>query len=156
MNKPMTVIIAVDSSTFSSEILRIATARAWERGTRFIVFTAVEPSLDYEATQQFVHSCRLILDDRVDRLKEKFPHCEVMGECEVGHAGTLIVEAAREHNADMIVIGSHGDTGVRSPHIGSVAAEVVNRAPCSVAVIKLKKHPIEAAKNGSSHTAVKH
>jgi nucleotide-binding universal stress UspA family protein len=39
----------------------------------------------------------------------------------------------------MIVLGSHGDTGYRRDRVGSVAAAVVNQAPCTVELIKVVK-----------------
>lgn len=47
-----------------------------------------------------------------------------------------IVRAAREAEADLIVMGSHGRTGLEHLLIGSVAERVVRKAPCSVLVVR--------------------
>ncbi len=54
----------------------------------------------------------------------------------VGPAYRLIVEAAREHEAGLIVMGSHGRTGLRRLLMGSVTERVVGQAPCAVLVVK--------------------
>ena len=40
-------------------------------------------------------------------------------------------------NADMIILGSHGRTGLRRLLMGSVAEKVIGYAPCPVLVVKL-------------------
>jgi nucleotide-binding universal stress UspA family protein len=47
-----------------------------------------------------------------------------------------IVHAAETERADLVVVGSHGRTGLQKLLIGSVAAHVVTHAPCSVVVVK--------------------
>ncbi len=49
-----------------------------------------------------------------------------------------IVKAAKKINADLIVIGSHGDQGVRKM-LGSTVSKVLNDAPCNVLVVRIGK-----------------
>ena len=53
-----------------------------------------------------------------------------------GTAPESIVEAATEAHADLIVIGTHGRTGLTRLVIGSVAERVVRHAPCAVLTVK--------------------
>jgi nucleotide-binding universal stress UspA family protein len=53
-----------------------------------------------------------------------------------GNAADEILASAREWNADVIVIGTHGRTGVSRLVLGSTAESVVRRASCPVLVIK--------------------
>jgi nucleotide-binding universal stress UspA family protein len=53
-----------------------------------------------------------------------------------GNAARDIVEFAREHGADLIVMATHGRTGLERFLIGSVAEKVVRRAPCPVFTLK--------------------
>lgn len=50
-----------------------------------------------------------------------------------------IIKAAREKDIDLIVIGTHGRTGIAHMLIGSVAEKVVRKAPCPVLTVKSKK-----------------
>jgi nucleotide-binding universal stress UspA family protein len=55
-----------------------------------------------------------------------------------GHPRTKIVDEAGKWRADLVVMGSHGRTGLSRLLLGSVAQYVVSHAPCSVEVIRKK------------------
>ncbi len=55
-----------------------------------------------------------------------------------GKPGAEIVRLAGELHADMIVMGTHGHTGLGRVFIGSVAESVVRKAPCTVVTVKAK------------------
>ena len=63
-----------------------------------------------------------------------------------GGAPESIVETAAEEHADLIVIGTHGRTGLTRLVIGSVAERVVRLAPCPVLTMKPAAVPPEAAR----------
>ncbi len=50
-----------------------------------------------------------------------------------------IIKTARDKDIDLIVIGTHGRTGIAHMLIGSVAEKVVRKAPCPVLSVKSKK-----------------
>jgi nucleotide-binding universal stress UspA family protein len=49
-----------------------------------------------------------------------------------------IIEFAKMNNVDLIVISTHGRTGVKHLLLGSVAEQVVRQAPCPVTVVPIK------------------
>ena len=53
-----------------------------------------------------------------------------------GHAAEEICRFAKEHSVDLIVIGSHGRTGIRRALLGSVSHAVANQAPCPVTIVR--------------------
>ena len=55
-----------------------------------------------------------------------------------GDPRDVLVDTARNLHADLLVVGSHGRTGLAKLVLGSVAAHVVTHAPCSVLVVKMK------------------
>jgi nucleotide-binding universal stress UspA family protein len=55
-----------------------------------------------------------------------------------GIAHDRIVRAARSTRADLIVLGTHGRTGLGRAFLGSVAARVVTLAPCPVLTVRAK------------------
>lgn len=55
-----------------------------------------------------------------------------------GYPATEIVDLARKENIDLIVMGSHGLTGVAHVVFGSTADRVVRRAPCSVLTVRFQ------------------
>ena len=67
-----------------------------------------------------------------------------------GHRGKTIVDAAREHEADLIVLGARGQSAVRRLLLGSISDYVATHAHCSVLVvrptgIREQKRPIRIA-----------
>ena len=58
--------------------------------------------------------------------------------CE-GYAATVIVEEAARRDADLIVIGTHGLSGLKHLLLGSIAERVVQKAPCPVLTVKSGK-----------------
>jgi len=133
----MKILVAMDSSLYADEILKQLAARPWPRDTHFEIVTVVEPAKSWEIEQTYLHQCRLILSQRLDSFRSKMPDAQITGQVHEGSAASVIVRCADEFAADLLVLGSHGDTGTRKPMIGSVAAAVVNDANCSVEVIKL-------------------
>jgi len=54
----------------------------------------------------------------------------------VGDPGLSITDYAKDHGADLIVISSHGHTGLTRLMLGSVAERVVRLAHCPVLVLR--------------------
>ena len=63
---------------------------------------------------------------------------EWFGKNEAGVPYILIVKKAEEENADLIVMSTHGRTGIEQLMLGSVTAKVVARASCPVLSIRPK------------------
>jgi universal stress protein A len=62
-------------------------------------------------------------------------------EVAVGHPADTIVRVAQEGGADLIVMGTHGRTGLQHVLLGSVAEKVVRLAPCPVLTVRHKSVP---------------
>lgn len=56
-----------------------------------------------------------------------------------GDPRSVIVDEAKELSADLIIVGSHGYTGLKRRLLGSVAQTVVSHAPCPVEVVRRKQ-----------------
>jgi nucleotide-binding universal stress UspA family protein len=56
-----------------------------------------------------------------------------------GDARAEIVGESEKWAADLIVMGSHGYTGIERLLLGSVALSVVSHAPCSVEIVRRKQ-----------------
>ena len=64
---------------------------------------------------------------------------------ESGAPAAAIVEYASRSRIDLIVIGTHGRTGVTRTLLGSVAERVVRTAPCPVLAVPITRPPIAVA-----------
>jgi nucleotide-binding universal stress UspA family protein len=58
------------------------------------------------------------------------------GECVIGLPAIEIVRAVQEKKADLVVMGTHGRTGLSHILLGSTAERVIQRAPCPVLTVK--------------------
>jgi universal stress protein A len=58
-----------------------------------------------------------------------------------GTASDEIAAAARESKADLVIIASHGYTGLKRVLLGSTAEAVARRAPCPVLILRRRKTP---------------
>ncbi len=54
-----------------------------------------------------------------------------------GYPATVIIEEAESQEADLIVIGTHGLSGLKHMLLGSIAERVVQKSPCPVLTVKL-------------------
>lgn len=80
---------------------------------------------------------------QLDRLKEKAHFSvETSVECLVktGHPFQVVSDTAKETNADLIIISTHGYTGFKHLLLGSVAERVIRHATCPVLVVREKEH----------------
>lgn len=63
----------------------------------------------------------------------------------VGSPADELVNYAKEHAIDMVVMGTHGRTGLGRLLMGSVAEAVVRRSPCPVLTIKQPEKEAQAS-----------
>lgn len=64
---------------------------------------------------------------------------EINTKTALGDPATLIVQAATDFDADLIIVGSHGRGFWRRLALGSVSDAVLHKAPCSVLVVRKKQ-----------------
>ncbi|MFN8552947.1 MAG: universal stress protein [Candidatus Obscuribacterales bacterium] len=144
----MKVLIAVDSCSSSDSVLSQIASRRWSPSTEFELLMVVEHCHVDEMLRQLLHQSQIILSERADLLKLKLQAKSVKTTLLEGKAAESIVNYAREIHADLIIIGSHGDAGRRMAKVGSVAAAVVDHAPCSVEVVKIQTSERQAHPTG--------
>jgi len=71
----------------------------------------------------------------------------------IGDAGHQVCELAEDIDAGLVVIASHGRTGLSRVVLGSVAERVARHATCPVLVVKPEKKKKEEAKSGKTAAA---
>lgn len=77
---------------------------------------------------------RQLLSTAVARLHTSPPPWQFLGE---GKPADEIIKAAREWDAQLIVVGTHGRSGLQRVLMGSTAEAVVRHAPCPVLVARV-------------------
>ncbi len=142
------ILAPVDFSDVSKEALEAATGLAKQLGARMVVLHAVEPV--YFAGTMFgpeINVPQLVeeqrraaasaIDDIVARLKKK--EIGAVGMVETGVPHDVILRVADEKKCDLIVVGTHGRSGVTHFLLGSVAEKVVRAAKCPVMTLRGKE-----------------
>ena len=147
---PMKVLIAVDDSAHSEYALKSIMLRPWADGTEFLVFSVIEPfHPDFagwehsalEHAEKFAAEQegkrKKYLEDYAAKLRSTFPNAKVEHEAfENSRIKESIIQKAIDWKADLIIMGSHGRTGLERFLLGSVSQAVVAHAPCSVEIVK--------------------
>ncbi len=156
----MRVLVAIDGSECSAQAVDSLLERVWADGTVFRLITVIEPTFYMygvpggyvepvvEAERELADYCRNLCADKAARIKKALPRCEVSTEVLKGLVAESIIDEAVQWAADLIVLGSHGRTGVKRFLLGSVAEKVASHAPCSVEIIK-HRQPAGPAKGSA-------
>jgi nucleotide-binding universal stress UspA family protein len=76
------------------------------------------------------------LKERLSQLRAQAPGADVTCRLEEGDPVTEILAVAKEARCDLIVLGTHGWTGLARLLMGSVAEQVLRKAPCPVVTVK--------------------
>lgn len=139
--KARKILFPTDFSPFGQEALRWATSLARDSGATLIIAHVEEPPMSYGGGEVFIGGEEGDREELKKSLVKVVPtDAKVPFEHKllVGDPATAIVEEADNENADLIVIGTHGRTGLTRLLMGSVAEAIVRRAKCPVLVVK---HP---------------
>jgi universal stress protein A len=78
--------------------------------------------------------------EELERTAAALTTARVEKRIEVGDVARTICRIAEELGVDVIVVGSHGRTGLQRLFLGSVSEHVVRHAPCPVLVIREAHH----------------
>lgn len=79
-------------------------------------------------------------EKRLQHMAEQIEGVEVKTVLSSGIAAERIVEAAAEHGADQIIIGSHSRKGLARVLLGSVAERVARVSACPVTIVPSEHH----------------
>ncbi len=145
----MRILLAVDGSAPSQEAIDELALRPWPTASSMRVISVVQPYVPtatefvpgalttQEVRQQHLQHAEGIVLGAAERLEKPGLHIDTV--VREGDPRTEIVDEATEWRADLIVVGSHGHTGLTRLLLGSVAQAVVAHAPCSVEVVRRRK-----------------
>lgn len=143
------ILVPTDFSEFSVAALEQATLLAREHEASLLIMHVKPPPEHY--TTAGLASVPVAFDDELlaEELKDFRPNDPEVGYAQrmvVGETVAEIVALAEQENVEMIVMGTHGRTGIGHLLIGSIAEGVVRKAPCPVLTIrKAQKVPADQA-----------
>lgn len=127
------IVYPTDFSSYSNQAYFHAVGLAEQYGAALTVVFVYNAAVD-EQSRGKEYWAKQLADVRPGNPKIPVTHAVLEGD-----PASEIVRYATEQKADVIVIGTHGRTGVDRLVLGSVAERVMREAPCSVLVVKLGK-----------------
>lgn len=140
----MKVLVAHDGSAHADKALQEASRMVEKLNAELVIMTVV-PDIDLCLTEATDSECKLVTEslftEAVTSMKKVTDELAARGiKAEVvvknGNPAEMIIDTVKEVGGDLLVVGSHGRHGIKRFFLGSVAAKVVEHAPCHVLVIK--------------------
>jgi nucleotide-binding universal stress UspA family protein len=128
------ILVPIDWSESSDRAFHLAASLAREHDAQLLlVYVVPLPAVMYGPPPASYLNHLL---EALCRMRPSDPKVRVRCLLVEGDPATEILSAAREGNCDLIVMGTHGRTGLNRLLTGSVAEEVVRKAPCPVLTVK--------------------
>ena len=133
------ILVAVDGSAFSDAAVDQAISLGGICNSEIFVISIVDLYPEQMAVapalvEKMSEEVRQYLDKAKQKVDETNIPCETivrMG----GKPHEFIVQEAKEKEIDLIVMGTHGKSGIKRILLGSVAQSVLGQAPCPVLVV---------------------
>jgi nucleotide-binding universal stress UspA family protein len=146
MNTPK-ILFPTDFSTVGQTALEMATSLARDRGAKLLIAHVEEPPVSYGGGELYYGVMEPDREQLQKMLSEVLPTDPTVGyehRLIIGSPASAIVHLAEKEKCDLIVMPTHGRTGLMRVLMGSVAEEVVRKAKCPVLTVKAAaKTPIE-------------
>ena len=147
MFSPKTILVPTDFSEYSDKALQHATDIARQNNARIyllhvigvtqqcIVDYCIDKQMVDQLEQQSIDSAKEMIRKQLDKLKEA-ESVEIVPDIRKGTPYEEILKEQEDKKMDLIVIASHGKTGLLSHLIGSVAEKVSRAAKCPVLLLR--------------------
>jgi nucleotide-binding universal stress UspA family protein len=157
----MRVLLATDLSRCAELATRLAASLPWPKNTTILVLGVIESARpvvdiapdgtagsDERGAREFTFAVRLVAEGLAA------PGRTVETLTQLGRPADAIVEEAARFRADLVIMGSRGRGPIRSALLGSVSAEVVDRAPCPVLIARRERiSSVVFGADGATRTA---
>lgn len=139
------ILVPIDFSDHSMKALRTATELGGTFGAKLVLLHALHLGIFFGGAeepvvppQDFFETLRTGASQRLEKLAQDVRAKGVPVEVRVSEAPAVeaILAAAREPGIDLIVMSTHGLTGLKHLLLGSVAERILQLAPCPVLSVK--------------------
>lgn len=160
-----TIVVPLDGSLFAEQSLVHARVLAVATGATLLLVAAVphiddldlpvytaNPSLRIAAWQAESEGMYSYLDHTARELKVESPQLEIRTQVGHGSPAEVILNASEHAHADLVVMTTHGRSGLQRLWLGSVAMKVVQGATIPVLLVRAVEEAGQAGTATASHT----
>jgi len=142
---PHHILVPIDFSTYADRALAYAVRLATTLRGRLTLLHVIHstpldvPGMETEPTYHtYLQELEETVSQTLQGARKQLRDTGIPGDIAIVHGVPYheIIETATAKNVDLIVMGSHGRTGIAHVLLGSVAERVVRLAPCSVLVVR--------------------
>ncbi len=139
------ILVPIDFSDYSKSALKYSQEFSKYFDAEIILIYVIEPMIyppDFSMGQIAIPSIDIELDKRAKEELEKLKHNEISPDVKsqivikTGKPFVEIIQTASELDVDLIIIATHGHTGVEHILFGSTTEKVVRKAPCPVLTLR--------------------
>jgi len=137
------ILVPIDFSKTSLRALEVGVPLARDHGAKLFLLSVIEPdpyATGMEGVILAIPDTRLAEEAKANlsRIAERFisPSVKVTTLVKRGRAFDVITRLAKERDIDLIVLTTHGHTGMERVLLGSTAERVVRHAHCPVYVVR--------------------
>jgi universal stress protein A len=137
-------LVPIDFSEYADHALAYAIRLARTLDARLTLLHVVQPlpmagvDMGVALPETYLQEAEAEVQRSMEAALARVTAAGLTGECVVlyGVPFQEIVDTAKAHSVDLIIMGTHGRTGLLHVLLGSVAEKVVRLAPCSVLVVR--------------------
>ncbi len=139
-----TILVPLDFSESTSTLLDWAAHLAEQHGSSVVLLHAYHLPVEFQQLEgaylppEFWANVKREAEDSLSGYAKELSGRGIPVEMVVleGYAATAIIDEATRRGVDLIVIGTHGLSGLKHLLLGSIAERVVQKAPCPVLTVK--------------------
>jgi nucleotide-binding universal stress UspA family protein len=136
------ILYPTDFSSYSNQAYFHAITLAESQGASLTIMYVYSAPLGRADNSSQGTASKEYWQKQLEQIRPTNPHIPVEHVFLEGDPATEVINYATEAGSDLIVMGTHGRTGLERLLMGSVAEKVMRTAPCSVLVVKLpRRHP---------------
>ena len=131
-----TLLVATDGSEFSENAIREAMKLAKACSSKLIAVSVVQTNIEFEAgAPQVIEKAEKEAVEHLESIKNMASKegvaCETIVHLSEEPYQDIVYEAEK-NRVNLIIIGTHGRTGIKRLIMGSVTAKVIGHAPCNI------------------------
>jgi nucleotide-binding universal stress UspA family protein len=133
------ILVALDGSTLGRSALRIASYFQGSYGSRATILSVADVpfhvyGVDPTVVEGFIATARKVLDDAMTEATAMGLSAQAV--IKEGDPAEIITDVSKQAQADLVLMGSHGRTGLRRLLMGSVTERVLGHVACPVMVVR--------------------